>query len=614
MRYPYSGFTQNRIRPEGWLRRQLEIQATGLSGNLDKIWPDVRDSAWIGGDREGWERVPYWLDGFIPLAYLLEDTDLIARADRYITAILDRQQEDGWICPCNKEARATYDLWAHILIGKVLALYVEFTGDSRAADGLYRAMKCLHELLSKGEVKLFQWGEFRWFEALIPLLYLQQQKPEPWITELAQELRRQGADYPSFQERWKRPINQWTFETHIVNLCMMLKFEALTARLLGEPYTGEAERMWRVLERYNGTAVGIFTGDECLSGRANNQGTELCSVAELMYSCEWLYAQTGKGVWADRLEKAAFNALPATLSDDMWTHQYDQMVNQIACQRFPGRSLFRTNSEEAHLFGLEPNFGCCTANFNQAWPKLAMHTFLRSRDGVVCAMMLPASVQTEIGGVPVTVRMETDYPFRHHCRYVVTADRPVEMSLTIRIPGWAESATVEGETVKAGTHYVCRRRWEGTTVLTVELTAAPQMKHRPNGLKTVEYGPLVFALPIKTDYVKLEFERGGVERKFPYCDYELVPQSAWNYGFAGKQAQVCEKEGDGIPFSSENPRLTLKMPMSQVAWDFADGFTTVSAEQPLSNKALTPPEELELYPYGCAKLRMTEMPLVRPAK
>ena len=61
--------TTNEIAPAGWLKRQLEIQARGLSGNLDKIWPDVRDSRWIGGDRDGWERVPYWLDGFIPLLF-----------------------------------------------------------------------------------------------------------------------------------------------------------------------------------------------------------------------------------------------------------------------------------------------------------------------------------------------------------------------------------------------------------------------------------------------------------------------------------------------------------------------------------------------------------------
>ena len=75
------------IQPEGWLKRQLGIQAQGLAGNLDQIWPDVRDSAWIGGDREGWERVPYWLDGFIPLAYLLRDQGMIARAGHYIDQI-----------------------------------------------------------------------------------------------------------------------------------------------------------------------------------------------------------------------------------------------------------------------------------------------------------------------------------------------------------------------------------------------------------------------------------------------------------------------------------------------------------------------------------------------
>ena len=85
-------YTSNELKPKGWLKRQLEIQANGLSGNLDKMWPDIRDSAWIGGDREGWERVPYWLDGFIPLAYLLENEDMISRARKYIDAIIARRR------------------------------------------------------------------------------------------------------------------------------------------------------------------------------------------------------------------------------------------------------------------------------------------------------------------------------------------------------------------------------------------------------------------------------------------------------------------------------------------------------------------------------------------
>jgi hypothetical protein len=43
----------HRIRPEGCLRRQLQIQADGLSGHLDEFWPDIRDSrrrpgGWLG--------------------------------------------------------------------------------------------------------------------------------------------------------------------------------------------------------------------------------------------------------------------------------------------------------------------------------------------------------------------------------------------------------------------------------------------------------------------------------------------------------------------------------------------------------------------------------------
>ncbi|MBC7317423.1 MAG: hypothetical protein H5T70_13450, partial [Chloroflexi bacterium] len=66
------------IYPAGWLAHQLRLQAEGLSGHLDEFWPDVAQSAWIGGTAEGWERGPYWLDGLVPLAFLLKDARLQA--------------------------------------------------------------------------------------------------------------------------------------------------------------------------------------------------------------------------------------------------------------------------------------------------------------------------------------------------------------------------------------------------------------------------------------------------------------------------------------------------------------------------------------------------------
>ena len=90
----WNSFTAKEIKPGGWLKRQLEIQSESLSGNLDKMWRDVKESSWIGGTAEGWERVPYWLDGFIPLSYLLENEDMIERAKKYIDAIISFQRED----------------------------------------------------------------------------------------------------------------------------------------------------------------------------------------------------------------------------------------------------------------------------------------------------------------------------------------------------------------------------------------------------------------------------------------------------------------------------------------------------------------------------------------
>ncbi len=600
------------IRPEGWLRRQLEIQARGLSGHLHEVWPDVRDSAWIGGCCEGWERVPYWLDGLIPLAHLLGDQELIDTANKYVRSIIARQQQDGWICPCEKDARGGYDAWAVLLISKVLALHAEFTGDEQAGRALYLAMKNLYDLLSSGEIRLFDWGKFRWYEGFVPLIHLYARRKEDWMLALARILRQQGAEYEAFTELWKRPMNKWTFETHIVNICMMLKYEAVCCELLGEIYTGKAESLLAILEAYNGTAVGTLTGDECLSGLGNQQGTELCAVVELMYAYEWLYAVTGESKWADRLEKAAFNALPAAFTDDMWAHQYDQMVNQVTCIAFPGKSFFRTNNSEAHLFGLEPHYGCCTANFSQGWPKLALSSLQKTPRGAVIAHLLPVSLKANLGGKPVFIHVESDYPFRTGAKITVAAEEPAQFELAIRVPAWAKDVRLNGKkaVIRDG-HIRLDRLWQGETALELTMRFEPHLVRRPGGLLAAQYGALVFSLPIDTEYRMKEYTSHGVERRFPYCDYELIPKSDWNYGFSAKDLRVIEQPIADIPFSSKEPPLEIRCAMAQIPWSWADGYDSVPEAMPASRRAVSPACEMALIPYGCAKLRMTEMPLVK---
>ncbi len=599
----YNFYTSKEIKPRGWLKRQLQIQAEGLAGKLDKIWPDVRDSAWIGRSREGWERVPYWLDGFIPLAYLLENEEMIERAKKYIDAIIEKQQSDGWICPCKPEERSGYDTWAVQLISKVLTVYYECSGDERLPDIIYRTMKNYHSLLKNGEIKLFDWGKYRWYESFIALNFLKKRCNEDWIYELAAMLSEQGIVIEDLMPEWITPMNRWRFETHIVNIAMMLKAEAITHDLTKKSFTNEAERLYEHLTRYNGTPVEIFTGDECLSGISPIHGTELCAVVEQMYSYEWLYAVTGDSKWAERLEVIAFNALPATISDDMWTHQYVQMSNQIACQRFYRYPVFRTVGPDAHLFGLEPHYGCCTANFGQGWPKLALSAFMKNNDEIVGVLPIPS----ELNDGEVKITLETNYPFENKFTYKISSSR--DFKFKIRIPSFAKNIKVNGARIgcdciefdlKAGCNETINLSYE----------AKPMLVDRENGLKTAVCGSLVFSLPIGFEKKMSEYERDGVERKFPYCDYELIPTTEWSFGFSSEKLETVQKEITDIPFSSENPPIMLKAKVKRIAWGYEDGYDSVASKLPCSRKAESDELSVMLYPYGAAKLRMTEIPLV----
>lgn len=597
-------YTTNEFKPCGWLKRQLELEASGLCGNLDKVWRDVKDSSWIGGDAEGWERVPYWLDGFIPLAYLLEDDDMIARAKKYINAIISNQKPDGWICPCEDNERKSYDLWAVLLITKVLTVYYECSSDERIPKVIYDTLKNLYELLESEKIKLFGWGEYRWFEGFIAIDFTYQIYKEDWLLKLARILREQGKDYTKLINQWQWPLNRWTMDTHIVNIVMALKSEAVSCDLLGESYTDIAEKLYSTLNEYNGTPVGTFTGDECLSGLSPIQGTELCSVVEQMYSYEQLYAKTGDDKWAARLEVLAFNALPATISDDMWTHQYLQMSNQIACEKFPGKPIFRTDGGESHLFGLEPNFGCCTANFGQGWPKLALSAFMHNGDTVINVIPVPCELKTDDKHINII----TDYPFKNSFAYDIRSK--CDFTFKIRIPEFAQNLVVDGKPIKAKELSFDIFAGESSTI-NVSYDVTPHFVQRPNELTCVKCGSLVFSVPIDYEKSMHEYEKDGVLRKYPYCDYELSPKSDWNYAYCGGNLTVEQGDISDIPFSSKNPPITVKAAVTNIDWGYEDGYDTVCAKMPSSTVPLCEQKQISLYPYGCAKLRMTEIPQIK---
>ncbi len=620
------------IRPAGWLQRQLRIQADGLTGHLDQFWPDVAQSQWFGGTAEGWERAPYWLDGAIPLAWLLDDGPMKARITRYVDTIVTNQRADGWYAPYPLDAVAKrYDLWAILLANKALAQYHEATNDARVLTAMTKSLRALADGLER--TPLYGWGKFRWYEGLVPVFHVYERTHEQWLLDLGRTLREQGVDFEKLfaTEDVTLPTPRrglWKWTKHVVNTAMATKAAAVSYRLDRRPSDRAfATKMIEILDRHHGQVTGMFTGDECLAGRNPLQGSELCSVVEFLYSLEHLFSVFGDAAFADRLERVAFNALPATFSPDMWAHQYDQQVNQAQCTINPEHS-FTTNGPESNLYGLEPNFGCCTSNMHQGWPKFVAHLWMKTPDeGLVAASWAPCRVETTLRDVPVTLEVETDYPFRDTVSLRVTAARAVRAPLLLRVPAWAVNATArvgDGPAVpmKAGTLHRLEREWTGPTQLMLHFGMRAKVSVRYNEAVAVERGPLVYALKIGEEWTRVNADKP--HRDLPHADFEVRPTTPWNYGLVvdGKKPDAGmrfeERPVGEKPFSPEGAGMIAKATARKIpGWKLARGWAgelspaDVAWSDPSRNPTDEPNEEVTLVPYGCTNIRITEFPRVK---
>lgn len=610
------------VQPEGWLRDQLRIQADGLSGHLDEFWPDIKNSQWFGGAAEGWERAPYWLDGVVPLAFLLRDKWLQDKVAHALDSVLAHQAEDGWLLPGSEkmspEQLARYDIWGVFLMLKVLVQYHDATGDRRVPDAVE---SCLRRIERHIEIApLFNWAQFRWFECLIAIYWLYERKPAPWLLKLVVSLQAQGFDWSSFCQRWhltgRTETGRWTYMGHVVNCTMALKAPALWMRLTGEEKQRQASSdLMQTLERYHGTATGVITGDECLAGLNPSQGTELCAIVEYLYSLEIMASILGDSTLGDRMEKIAFNALPAAFSTDMWAHQYDQQVNQIECSVREGR-LWTTNSPDANIFGLEPNYGCCTANFSQGFPKFAAHLWMKTPEAGLAAMAYaPNRLNARLGDSAVSIHLETGYPFRDELHLTVECEKPTRFPLLLRIPQWTVSPEIllDGKAipiVMEGGFCRIEREWNSTTDVQMKLPMQPRLIRRYHHAASIERGPLVYALRLDTQWKRIHEDQPY--RELPHADWEVYPTTAWNYALKIHEDTVSKLQfQEGLipahPFSPEgSPVSTIVEGKRLPEWSNENGSAGEIPTSPVQSSE--PLDKLTLVPFGCTHLRIAEFP------
>ncbi|MEU2372194.1 RICIN domain-containing protein [Streptomyces pseudogriseolus] len=601
------------VTPRGWLAGQLRLQLDGLCGRYEEIshFLDFDTTGWVHPERPGWEELPYWLRGYVPLAVATGDTAALANARRWIDAILATQQPDGFFGP--RALRTSLgggpDFWPFLPLLQALRTHEEFTGDERIVPFLLRFLRFMN---AQGPGAFdTSWISYRWGDGLDIAVWLYRRTGETFLLDLAATMHTLGAD-------WTGP----TPSRHNVNIAQGFREPAQYAQVTGSAdLTRATYRAYdTVMAEYGRFPGGGMAGDENYRPGFTDprQGFETCGVVELMASHELLTRITGDPVWADRCEDLAFNMLPASLDPLGRAIHYITSANGVDLDnRTKTQGQFQNGfAMQAYHAGVD-QYRCCPHNYGMGWPYFTEELWLASDDGgLAAAMYAPSTVRAQVaGGTTVTVTEDTGYPFTDTVRLTVSTPRPVRFPLRLRVPGWcrAPELRVAGRPVNApqGPGWATvTRTWRDGDVVTLRLPQRTEVRPLPDqhGAVTVQHGPLTYSLKIGERY-----DRYAGDDTFPA--YEVHATTPWNYGLAPLPAPEFTRTPGPVPdnpFTHATTPVRITADARRIAEWTADDEHVVTPLQDSPARSEAPVERVTLIPMGAARLRITAFPTASP--
>jgi uncharacterized protein len=144
------------------------------------------------------------------------------------------------------------------------------------------------------------------------------------------------------------------------------------------------------------------------------------------------------------------------------------------------------------------SFWCCTGTGVEEYSKLNNSIYFFDQDGLYVNLFVPSELTWKDRGL--TIKQQTQYPNQDQTLLTFNAERPVETTVRLRIPGWANgnaAATLNGvklDTMASpGSYLAIRRTWKTGDTLALALPMGLHVESMPDDptIQAVLYGPLV---------------------------------------------------------------------------------------------------------------------------
>ncbi|MEW6743949.1 MAG: beta-L-arabinofuranosidase domain-containing protein [Planctomycetota bacterium] len=643
-RFAYEEVPLSTIHPEGWLRRYLEIQRDGLTGHLEHAGFPFDTPGWSsmqvpsGGGEAWWpyEQTGYWIDGMTRCGYLLGDAFLIAKARRHIDFVLSHPDEDGYLGPPFMKESRGWHRWPHAVFFRALMAHYSATGDSRVVPALvgHYLSDIVPNYAGRDvcNVEIMLWlygqtGDRRLLGRAVDT-YVEYNRLFP------------GADTSLLGL-----LSPNVATEHGVTYNEIGKLGAIVYAHTGKKrYLDAAVNAWRKIDQHHLLIDGVNSSAEALKGKDPLDSHETCDIADFTWSVGYLLLVTGKAEYADKIERACFNAAPGAVRADFKALQYFSCPNQVIATATSNHNEF-FRGQKWMSYRPNPGTECCPGAVNRIMPNLAARMWLRDqRGGLVAALYGPCRITAEVGsgGTPVTIVEETDYPFSERIDFQIRTAREVAFPLSVRIPGWCRRARIEvnGRPWRApclpGSFVTIRRTFVHNDRITLHLPMDLRLSYWPRGGIGIERGPLVFALRIEEDW-RVDPTEARATKEFPA--WNLYPASPWNYALCVDEArihdgaEVMRRPCSPEPWTIDAAPIELRVPARRIkGWRIERrksvrsyhliegklGYETVRGDFMLTPQLPDPEslparlsgrlETVTLVPYGCTRLRLAVFP------